>query len=159
MNDVLIIGREGARRMPRMIVCENQLTEHKSPPRHWCLNFMWSVWNFSWNHSNLFPFDAVNLAAGEFVPIAVNFAERRRVFRHRWWHHGSCGNRRLVMCFVNTVNGRGVARLECWHVGAGRGEDRFGRWHRRWTRWRRRTHCESFFCTACFWFFLDSLTN
>lgn len=69
--------------------------------------------SFSIVSSNLFPFDAVNFAAVEFGPIPIDFSERRRIFGYRWWHHGSSGNSRLVVCLINTMNSCGVSRLEC----------------------------------------------
>lgn len=100
--------------------------------------------------SNLFSLDAIDLGTAKLISITVDLAEWRRIFGDRRREHRSCGDRRLVVCLVNTVNGCRVAGLECWHVRAGRREDWLGRWHRRWTRWRCWAH-------ACFTFTLTFL--
>lgn len=97
-----------------------------------------SVFFFQHQHQNLINFFS-NLFP---LIIPLNFAakwRRRGVFGNRWRHHRSRCDSRLFLCLVNTVNGR-VARLECRHVWAGRGEDGLWGWHRRWAGGRRWAH-------------------
>lgn len=109
--------------------------------------------------SNLFPLDAVNFGATKFTSIPIDFPKGRWVFRHRRWHHRACGNCRLVVCFINTVNRGGVSRLECWHVWAGRWEDGLCGWHRRRTRWRCRTHFSDSFLFLALYLLLSRFLN